>query len=278
MTFRLVLLTNGHAHGRKILKGLRRHQVPVHAVVHEGRPSLVQLWRQAPSLARRGLLLGKAAFRWWRGWHWRRRVQHDYQAYAEQVLITGPLNSERMRRDLLALRPDFLLLGGMGILKAPILEAARCGVLNTHPGLLPWVRGNGVVGRALERGYPVGGTCHYVDSGIDRGAVIERRLLPITGTETSLAELEAAADELVAEMMVEVVVRQLARGVIPAASTQTERFPLCKTLAAPERARVEASVRQGWAKILFESWRSHCLDPERLWLPSHFEAGERRAC
>ena len=67
---------------------------------------------------------------------------------------------------------DVAIQGGVGILKAPLLEAPRIGFLNVHPGRLPQYRGNSCPEWAVRRGEPVVATAHLIDAGIDTGPVI----------------------------------------------------------------------------------------------------------
>ena len=84
--------------------------------------------------------------------------------------------------------PDYLIMGGGGILKEPMLKAATKGFLNAHPGLLPEHRGLDPVLWSVLKGDPVGATLHLMDSGIDTGPVLIRRELPWRGA-SSLLEL-----------------------------------------------------------------------------------------
>ena len=73
--------------------------------------------------------------------------------------------------------PDVILLGGTRILKGPLLEHL---IMNTHPGLLPWIRGSSPEAWSIYLDLPVGVTCHRVDAGVDTGPILLRRLLTLT--------------------------------------------------------------------------------------------------
>ena len=76
-------------------------------------------------------------------------------------------------RDLLdSSNIDVAIQGGVGILKAPLLETASIGFLNVHPGRLPQYRGNSCPEWALYNGEEVVATAHLVDEGIDTGPVV----------------------------------------------------------------------------------------------------------
>jgi methionyl-tRNA formyltransferase len=190
------------------------------------------------------------------------------------VILTGDMNSPGMLRDLRRLAPDYIVWGGGGILKPETIETAPCGVLNAHPALLPWVRGCGVVGHSVELGIPIGVTLHYIDKGIDTGSIIERRLLKITDKDTSLAALEAATDELSAEMMADAVQAIKEHGRAPTAVAQDLRRPLFRWPDEDSRKTQEACITAGRAVELFRSWSSLCRDANRLVLPAGFIDGE----
>ena len=202
----------------------------------------------------------------------RYKTKQLYQAFSDRIVITGGLNSARMREDLISVSPDFIILGGTGILKELIIKTARIGVINVHPGLLPWVRNVGVVGRALQRNIAVGATCHYVNTGIDKGNIIERRLLPVTGEEASLSDIELETQFLMLQMMVDVVAKQVAVGQIPKATPQTYEHPLCRWLSPDERRLMDQEIAQGKAKRLLDLWSASLPDKYNLILPPNFEA------
>jgi methionyl-tRNA formyltransferase len=271
---RLVLLTGGHSHAIRILKGLANRGIVVVAIVHEMSDNPHWPAIRSGDMMARVIALAKAGYRWVDRKALTLQILRTYRPLAERVVITGPVNSERMRADLEALEPDYILLGGIGILEEKVLKIARCGVINAHPGLLPWIRGTGVVAGALKRGIPVGGSCHWVNSGIDRGDIVSRRLVPIAGTETSLSQIERAANLLISDMMVRVVSDHLVHGERPEATAQTEKYPLCRWLSPSERAAMDDDIRKGLARRLFERWKGHCLDDELYYLPSRIDLAD----
>ena len=177
-----------------------------------------------------------------------------------------------MKEDLDRLKPDFIVLGGLGILRDPLIRLARHGVINCHPALLPWVRGTGVVAGAIRCGVPIGCTCHYVDRGVDTGMIIERRLLPITGADNSLSQLENAANTLAVGTLADVIAEQIIRGVVPVAIEQRSKFPVNKWASAEERQMIDQQICEGRALMLFDGWRPSCIDQRRYQLPSDFDA------
>ncbi len=95
---------------------------------------------------------------------------------AEQALV-------QMLRD--AAVELVVLAGFMRVLKAPMLQAYPGRILNIHPSLLPKFPGLEAWKQALEAGETVTGcTVHYVDGGVDSGAVIAQREVPILPNDT----------------------------------------------------------------------------------------------
>ena len=73
-----------------------------------------------------------------------------------------------------ALRPDVVLVFGTGLLREPLLSTFAGRIINLHLGLSPYYRGAGTNFWPLVNREPeyVGATIHYLDSGIDTGAIL----------------------------------------------------------------------------------------------------------
>lgn len=111
-------------------------------------------------------------------------------------------NSSECHQKLSSLAPDIILLGGTRILKDCIINTAKVGVLNCHPGLLPDYKGRDPVGWAIYNGDDIGMTCHFVDSGIDTGPILIRRKAKWQVGE-SLLEIRVRLMRSCAELMIE---------------------------------------------------------------------------
>jgi folate-dependent phosphoribosylglycinamide formyltransferase PurN len=70
--------------------------------------------------------------------------------------------------------PDVIIFAGGNILRKPLLDVPRLGVLNVHLGLLPEIRGMSCPEWSLLKNVPIGITVHYMDAGIDTGPILQR--------------------------------------------------------------------------------------------------------
>ncbi len=106
-----------------------------------------------------------------------------------------------------------VLAGYMELLGEAFLERFPNGVINVHPSLLPAFPGLGAIEQGLAYGVKVFGvTVHFVDAGVDSGAVILQGAveLPDAGTpEEVLTALRPLEHALLPE-----AVRLLARGAV----------------------------------------------------------------
>jgi methionyl-tRNA formyltransferase len=102
---------------------------------------------------------------------------------------------------LARLQLDTLVVAAYGlILPRAVLALPRHGCINIHASLLPRWRGAAPIARAIEAGDPLSGiTLMQMDEGLDTGAIIDLRSVPVDPRETSgtlhdkLAALGAAA-------------------------------------------------------------------------------------
>ena len=96
---------------------------------------------------------------------------------------------------------DLIVLAGfMRVLKGDFLRAFEGRIVNVHPSLLPSFPGLEAWKQALDYGVKVTGcTVHYVDAGVDSGAIIAQQTVPVLDNDTAEslhARIHAAEHEL----------------------------------------------------------------------------------
>lgn len=102
---------------------------------------------------------------------------------------------------LQAARVDLVVLAGfMRVLKGDFLRAFEGRIVNIHPSLLPSFPGLEAWKQALDHGVKVTGcTVHFVDAGVDAGAIIGQQTVPVRDDDTAESlhqRIHAAEHEL----------------------------------------------------------------------------------
>lgn len=93
---------------------------------------------------------------------------------------------ERMLRELNYYKPDWIILAGfMRLLSNKFLLEYNFKVINIHPSLLPDFPGMDGYGDAFRAKVSESGcTIHYVDEGLDSGAIIAQKKIPLIEGES----------------------------------------------------------------------------------------------
>jgi phosphoribosylglycinamide formyltransferase-1 len=106
-----------------------------------------------------------------------------------------------------------VLAGYMQLLSAAFLGRFPQRVVNVHPALLPAFAGIRAVEQALDYGVKVFGvTVHFVDEGVDTGAIILQRALDLPAA-TEVGEVRAALRPVEHDLLCEAV-RLIARDAV----------------------------------------------------------------
>jgi len=81
---------------------------------------------------------------------------------------------------------DLVVLAGfMRVLKGDFLRAFEGRIVNIHPSLLPSFPGLEAWKQALDHGVKVAGcTVHFVDAGVDSGAIISQQTVPVLDNDS----------------------------------------------------------------------------------------------
>jgi phosphoribosylglycinamide formyltransferase 1 len=111
---------------------------------------------------------------------------------------------DREMADWLQLRGVELvvLAGYMHLLTAPFLERFPDRIVNVHPSLLPEFPGAHAIDDALAAGVNTTGvTVHYVDEGLDTGAVIRQEPVAVEPRETLAERIHATEHRILPEVV-----------------------------------------------------------------------------
>jgi phosphoribosylglycinamide formyltransferase-1 len=165
-----ILLSGRGSNFLAIAEAIRRHRLPGAeiAVVLSNKPDAAGL-AAAKEMGLAAFAVPSAG---------RKRGEHDAEMIAR-------LHQHRV--DLVC------LAGYMRILSAEFVRAFPNKILNVHPSLLPSFPGLDAQAQALDFGAKVAGcTVHFVDEGVDSGAIIVQRTVPVLDEDTA----EALSDRL----------------------------------------------------------------------------------
>jgi phosphoribosylglycinamide formyltransferase-1 len=111
---------------------------------------------------------------------------------------------DRELADWLQLRGvDFVVLAGYMHLLTPVfLDRFRDRIVNVHPSLLPQFPGGQAIADALDAGVDTTGvTVHYVDEGLDTGAVIRQEPVVVEPRATLVERIHAVEHRLLPEVV-----------------------------------------------------------------------------
>lgn len=135
-------------------------------------------------------------------------------AVAPTVHVVDSHNSPACIDIVRSLQPDVIVLRGRGIIKKPILDIPRLGVLNPHYAILPTYRGMDVTEWAALHGDTVAVSVHFVAEGVDTGAVLASRPVPLQRGDT-LGHLRDKSAVIAVDLFVEVLAKLKAGTLLP---------------------------------------------------------------
>ena len=101
------------------------------------------------------------------------------------VDFTDNPNSEEYLDKLRKIGPDVIINQSQFIIKKPLMEIPRIGVLNRHNALLPKNRGRLTPFWVLhKKEKETGVSIHFVDEGIDSGPIVVQKKFPVSKKDT----------------------------------------------------------------------------------------------
>ncbi len=96
------------------------------------------------------------------------------------------INHVSVKDFIVSKSPDLVIVNGTSIIKTPIIESVPQGIINIHVGITPEYRGTHGGFWAIYNGEieMVGVTVHFIDSGIDSGAILLQERVAVAHGET----------------------------------------------------------------------------------------------
>ena len=178
----------------------------------------------------------------------RRRTVYPLRQLARRhgipVFSTRDPNTETIVERIWSLQPDLIVVCYFDhIIRRPLIEVARCGVINIHPGLLPAMRGPAPnVWSIIEGCGQVGVTVHFIDSEtLDTGPLLKVREIV---RDPSDRRLPSTAGSFAWEQSWRW--RQSPRS-RPAAPARSRRTPARAAICRIQRARICGGCASGAA-------------------------------
>ena len=144
----------------------------------------------------------------------------DHRAFADRAAFDAALRAE-----VEALGADLVVLAGfMRVLTEGFLAGFVDRVINIHPSLLPAFPGVRGPAQALQYGVKISGcTVHFVDAGLDTGAVIAQAAVPVRDDDTD--ETLAARILVEEHRLLPAAVADLAAGRLRREGRRVHRVP-----------------------------------------------------
>ena len=160
------------------------------------------------------------------------------------LTVVNDLNGPSCAQALRALEPGLMILGGVPIVREPILAIPQIGTLNVHMGWLPDMRGMNVAEWSIYRDVPVAVSVHFVDAGVDTGAILHRERCDVSfrrGLEEMRVQLSAFQHRVLAR-----AARLLLEGRLQAIPQKPEQGKQYYAMHPRLRALVENKLRAGY--------------------------------
>ena len=116
------------------------------------------------------------------------------------------VNSEDCYDALVDLDLDLLVAQSSRIIRIPIFDVPRQGILNCHTAILPYLRGCSCLEWSIYNEQPMGATCHFMVRKVDAGPIISQSLLGYSIGDTYEA-IRTKMIYLMAKLMCESVLK-----------------------------------------------------------------------
>jgi methionyl-tRNA formyltransferase len=143
-------------------------------------------------------------------------IKHLAESHALPIFQPTTLRKSDAIEELRSLVPDIIIVAAYGlILPADALLIPPRGCVNTHASLLPKYRGAAPISAAILNGdTKTGITLMQMETGLDIGAILVQRAIPIADDDTT-ATLTIKLANVAAALMIETLPRILAGEITP---------------------------------------------------------------
>jgi len=185
----LFMMTIENVHGREILSKLLDNNIPIKSIIIEHKSKLAENTRN---------YLNTEIYR-------PKKFEEIIKNTEIEIHFVENFNDSDCESLVNKLKPDYIILGGTRILKEPIINLVKNGVLNAHPALLPKYQGLDCVSWSILNDDPVGATVHYIDSGIDSGPIVLQESIDYDDCK-SLIEVRIKAMKKCADLMLRAII------------------------------------------------------------------------
>ena len=137
------------------------------------------------------------------------------------------------------------------ILKEPLIQTPKLGIINFHPAPLPDLKGTGGFNLAiLENHDTFGVTAHYMDKGIDTGPIIEVDRFKIEPKSETAQSLEQKSHERMVELFKKIMTKVRNEGILNSKYEDGGRHLSRKEMEELKKIKpgddVDAKVRAFW--------------------------------
>lgn len=167
---------------------------------------------------------------------WARRTGADYHGVAS-------INEASVAEVVRERNPDVVCYGGGGIIRDELITAAEGRILNAHAGPLPEIRGMNACEWSLLLGYEPTVTIHFINRGIDTGAIIDRIPVPVKSGD-DVAELRSRCTVYGVKGLVDTV-GSLDQTPVPTARPAAD-YRQCFRMAPALLDILERRLKEGW--------------------------------
>lgn len=99
---------------------------------------------------------------------------------------------------------DLIILGDTRVIKRNIMDIPKIGIINSHPGYLPDVKGNNPYVWAIINDLVQGCSVHFIDENIDTGDILLREIIDLRSCY-SYTDLLQKINNLCAHLMVKAI-------------------------------------------------------------------------